>query len=104
MTEGKLVFTWNFPDGKERECLEFLIGQFCPELLRLGVQTDDAWYTQLGNGPQMTLVTRMDNTDAAQAFVSSSDFQELYGQLFDYAEDLNYRIAEAGPSSSGLLM
>ena len=65
MAEVKLVMTWDIQDGREREYIEFAVGEFGPGLLRLGLRITDAWYTQAGAGPQVTLGGLIDSAEAA---------------------------------------
>ena len=98
MAEVKLVMTWDIQDGKEREYIEFAVGEFGPGLLRLGMRITDAWYTQAGAGPQVTLGGLVDGADAARALMAGPDFQRLRERLFEYIEDFQWRIV--GPNSS----
>ncbi|HEY3230702.1 MAG TPA: hypothetical protein VGJ87_15875 [Roseiflexaceae bacterium] len=98
MAEVKLVMTWDIQDGKEREYIEFAVGEFGPGLLRLGMRITDAWYTQAGVGPQVTLGGLVDGADAARALMAGPDFQRLRERLFEYIEDFQWRIV--GPNSS----
>jgi hypothetical protein len=98
VAEVKLVMTWDIQDGKEREYIEFAVGEFGPGLLRLGMRITDAWYTQAGAGPQVTLGGLLDSAEAARALLSSPDFQRLRARLFEYIEDFRWRII--GPNSS----
>ena len=97
MAEVKLVMTWDIQDGKEREYIEFAVGEFGPGLLRLGMRITDAWYTQAGAGPQVTLGGLIDSAEAARALMSAADFLRLRERLFEYIEDFQWRIV--GPNS-----
>jgi len=98
VAEVKLVMTWDIQDGKEREYIEFAVGEFGPGLLRLGMRITDAWYTQAGVGPQVTLGGLVDGADAARALMAGPDFQRLRERLFEYIVDFQWRIV--GPNSS----
>jgi len=98
VAEVKLVMTWDIQDGKEREYIEFAVGEFGPGLLRLGMRITDAWYTQAGVGPQVTLGGLVDGADEARALMAGPDFQRLRERLFEYIEDFQWRIV--GPNSS----
>jgi len=98
VAEVKLVMTWDIQDKKEREYIEFAVGEFGPGLLRLGMRITDAWYTQAGAGPQVTLGGLLDSVEAAHALMAGADFQRLRDRLFEYIEDFQWRII--GPNSS----
>ncbi|MFL5801369.1 MAG: hypothetical protein ACJ8CR_06465 [Roseiflexaceae bacterium] len=98
MAKVKLVMTWDIQDGKEREYIEFAVGEFGPGLLRLGMSITDAWYTQAGTGPQVTLGGLLDSAETARVLMAGADFQRLRERLFEYIEDFQWRII--GPNSS----
>ena len=89
--------TWDIQDGKEREYIEFAVGEFGPGLMRLGMRITDAWYTQAGAGPQVTVGGLLDSAEAARALMVGPDFARLRERLFEYIEDFRWRIA--GPNS-----
>jgi hypothetical protein len=97
VAEVKLVMTWNIQDGKEREYIEFAVGEFGPGLMRLGMRITDAWYTQAGAGPQVTVGGILDSAATARALIAGPDFQRLRERLFEYIEDFRWRIV--GPNS-----
>ena len=99
MAEVKLVMTWDIQDGKEREYIEFAVGEFGPGLTRLGMRITDAWYTQAGAGPQVTVGGLLDSAEAARALIAGPDFQRLRQRLLEYIEDFRWRIVRP---SSGL--
>ncbi len=98
MAEIKLVMTWDIQDGKEREYIEFAVGEFGPGLMRLGMRITDAWYTQAGAGPQVTLGGLLDSAEAARMLMAGADFRRLSERLFEYVEGFQWRIV--GPNSS----
>jgi|GEM_PF-43450 len=100
--EVKLVMTWDIQDGKERDYIEFVVTEFGPGLLRLGMRITDAWYTQAGMGPQVIVGGLLENAAAAHTLMGSADFQRLRDRLFEYVEDFRWRIAK--PNNSGFQM
>ena len=99
MTEVKLIMTWDIQDGKEREYIEFVITEFGPALMRLGVRITDAWYTQAGSGPQVVVGGLLPNVEIARALMASAEFHRLRDRLFEYIEDFRWRITR--PNNSG---
>ena len=61
-------------------------------LTRLGMRITDAWYTQAGVGPQVTVGGLMDSSAAARALIAGADFQRLRDRLFEYVEGFDWRI------------
>jgi hypothetical protein len=98
VAEVKLVMTWDIQDGKEREYIEFAVGEFGPGLTRLGMRITDAWYTQAGAGPQVIVGGLIGSAEAARNLMATADFMRLRERLFEYIEDFQWRIV--GPNSS----
>ena len=49
----KLLMSWDIKSGLESTYFDFVVNEFAPGLLRLGVQPTEAWYTVYGSGPQI---------------------------------------------------
>lgn len=94
--------TWDIQDGKEREYIEFVVTEFGPGLLRLGMRITDAWYTQAGAGPQVIVGGVLESAESARTLMGSAEFQRLRDQLATYIEDFRWRITT--PSNSGFQM
>ena len=97
VAEVKLLMTWDIQEGKEREYIEFAVGEFGPGLTRLGMRITDAWYTQAGAAPQVTLAGLLDSAKAARSLISSADFRRLCDQLLEHVEDFQWQLI--GPNS-----
>ena len=48
----KLLMKWDIKPGHEQSYFEFVMQEFAPGLMRLGLQPTEAWYTVYGKGPQ----------------------------------------------------
>ena len=51
----KLVFSWNIKSDEEREYFEFIVQEFAPKIMRMGIRLTEAWYTVYGAGPQIIM-------------------------------------------------
>lgn len=98
MDTARLVMTWDIRDGKERDCIDFMVSDFGPGLLRLGMHISDAWYTQAGNGPQVVVFGDTSSAERARALLATPDFDRLREHLLDYAEHFACRITRPDPS------
>ena len=49
----KLLMSWDIKPGRESEYFEFVVRDYAPSMIRLGIQPTEAWYTIYGDGPQM---------------------------------------------------
>lgn len=95
MAEVKLVMTWNIQEEKERSYIEFAVNEFAPALGRMGLRITDAWYTQAGFGPHVTVAGLISGAEDAQILLKSSDFIGLQNQLLEFVEDFQWHILTA---------
>ncbi|MGC8780152.1 MAG: hypothetical protein ACP5UQ_04720, partial [Anaerolineae bacterium] len=49
----KLLMSWDIKAGREQPYFEFVVQDFAPGLMKLGLQPTEAWYTVYGKGPQI---------------------------------------------------
>lgn len=91
----KLIMTWDIQDDKERACVEFMVSELGPGLQRLGLKITEAWYTQVGTGPQITVAGTIATDAAARTLLDSADFERLRDRLLAYVEDFRYRLVRA---------
>ena len=47
----KLLMNWDIKTGHEQSYFEFVMQEFAPGLMRLGLQPTEAWYTVYGQRP-----------------------------------------------------
>ena len=75
----KLLMTWDLKPGHEPEYVEFIMREFGPAMVKMGLQPTDAWYTVYGEGPQ----------------VLAGGVTKLEAELFTHVEHYRRRIVEA---------
>ncbi|MBV7330467.1 hypothetical protein KFU94_19920 [Chloroflexi bacterium TSY] len=68
----QVQISYNWRDGKERECQEFLANKLAPGLAQLGFQFQDVQYTMWGNSPQIVGNGLVDTLSKAQEIFHSS--------------------------------
>ena len=49
----KLLMQWNIRSGHDSQYLEFVVSEFIPSIVRMGLQVVDAWYTLYGDQPEI---------------------------------------------------
>lgn len=91
----KLLMTWDILPGREQEYFEFVVRDFLPAIQRLGLETENAWFTMYGDQPQIMAAAQMNNFDGLQEILQSSEWDSLVKQLLDYVEDFQYKIVPA---------
>ena len=62
---------------------------------RLGLQTNQAWFTMYGDQPQIMAEALMPDLPEMQALLNSEDWDDLKLQLLDYVEDFEQKVVQA---------
>ena len=91
----KLLMTWDILPGQEQEYFEFVVRDFIPGMQRLGLQTNQAWFTMYGDQPQIMAEALMPDLPEMQALLNSEDWDDLKLQLLDYVEDFEQKVVQA---------
>jgi len=91
----KLLMTWDIKPGSETEYFEFIVKEFAPGMMKLGMQPTEAWYTLYGNGPQILTGSITEDLDSMHKILESDDWQQLQNKLFDYVANFNSKIVRA---------
>jgi len=91
----KLLMTWDLKDELEHSYLEFVMREFVPGLMRLGIQPTEAWYTVYGAGPQVLTGGVTDDLETMEEILGSEDWQELVTKLDGLVTSFQFKIIEA---------
>jgi len=91
----KLLMSWNIKEGKEQSYFEFIVREFAPGLMRLGIQPTEAWYTVYGEGPHMLTGGVADKLETMLQILESEEWKQLHSKLLEYVTDYNHKIVRA---------
>lgn len=91
----KILMSWDIKPGSESEYFEFIVREFAPGVMKLGVQPTEAWYTVFGDGPQILTGMVAEDLSTMQTVLTSNDWQKLQTKLFDYVNNFQYKIVRA---------
>jgi len=91
----KLLMTWNIRNGLEDEYFEFVMQEFAPGLLELGIQPTDAWYTAYGNRPQILTGAVAKDLGSLREALDSHKWRELKLELLTYVTDYSEKTIRA---------
>jgi hypothetical protein len=94
----KLLMSWNIQPGREDEYFEFVIRDFGPGLIALGVQPTDAWYTQYGDRPQILTGGVTEDLESLQRALASDEWRTLKTKLLTYVTDYKQKVIQASES------
>ena len=94
----KLLMSWDIRDGREQPYFEFIVREFAPKLMRLGLQPTEAWYTVYGSGPQILTGGVAKDSDTMDQILTSDDWQTLQEQLLRYVTNYKQKVIPASGS------
>jgi len=88
----KLLMSWDIKPGLEAIYFDFIINEFAPSLLRLGIQPTEAWYTVYGSGPQILTGGVVKDLDTMTSILDGEEWHELQSELLSYITNFEYRV------------
>ena len=91
----KLLMTWDIRPGKESEYFEFVVQEFAPKLVKLGVQPTEAWYTVYGEAPQILTGAVTEDRKTMDAILGGDEWKALRDKLLTYVNNFNYKVVTA---------
>ncbi len=93
----KLLMTWDIKPGQENEYFEFIVREFAPGMMRLGLRPTEAWYTVYGGGPQILTGAVTDNLDTMVKIINSEEWLALREKLAEYTTNFRHKVVRATP-------
>ena len=94
----KLLMSWDIKAGREQPYFEFIVREFAPKLMRLGLQPTEAWYTVYGDGPQILSGGVTSDLESMNVILSSDDWIALRDQLLTYVTNFDHKVVAASGS------
>lgn len=91
----KLLMSWDIKPGSESEYFEFVVREFAPGLMKLGIQPTEVWYTVVGDGPQILTGGVAEDLPTMKSILADKDWLDLKNKLFDYVTNFDYKIVRA---------
>lgn len=91
----KLLMSWDIRPGYESEYFEFLVREFAPGIMRLGLQPTEAWYTVYGDSPQILAGGVTEDLATMRRILNSPEWQELQDKLLSYVQNYEQKIVPA---------
>lgn len=88
----KVILTWNIRQGREQEYFGFVVGEYLPQLNRLGLELTDAWATIYGDDPQILVGALMPDLEHARTMMNSETWHTLNAQLEEYVSDFKVKV------------
>lgn len=85
----KLLMQWDIRVGREQDFSEFVVREFAPRLMQLGIEPSEVLYTMYGEGPQMLTLGAVESPEKLANILQGSGWQKLHVKLLTYVT--NYR-------------
>ena len=91
----KLIMSWDIKTDEEPAYFEFMVQEFAPRVMKLGMRPTEAWYTVYGSGPQIITVGEAPDRETVNRALESPEWAELLEKLQGFVTDYKQRIIEA---------
>lgn len=91
----KLLLGWNIIAGHESEYFDFIVQQFEPSLLAMGLQTTDVWYTTYGEWPQIVTGVVASDLESMLRVLDSERWYALKERLLQHVSDYQQKVIPA---------
>lgn len=91
----KLLMSWDIKPGREQPYFEFVMQEFVPGLMRLGLQPTEAWYTVYGKCPQILTGVVTNDLETMRQVVNGKEWADLRTRLQQYVANFTQKIVEA---------
>jgi hypothetical protein len=91
----KILMSWDIRPGRETEYFEFVVREFAPGIMKLGIRPTEAWYTVYGNGPQILTGGVAEDFQTMQQILVTDEWNELLEKLLGYVTNFQHKIVAA---------
>ena len=91
----KLLMSWDIKPGRENEFFEFIMREFAPGTMKMGLKTTDVWYTIYGDGPQMQTEAVTEDLEAMRNIINSQEWKQLHAKLTNYVTNFRQKVVQA---------
>lgn len=85
---------WDIKSGREQEFSEFVVREFAPRLVKLGIEPTEILYTMYGDGPQMYTSVVVDSQQKLAKILNSDGWQNLHQKLLAYITNYSQKVIE----------
>ncbi|MCB0081648.1 MAG: hypothetical protein KDE54_18070 [Caldilineaceae bacterium] len=93
----KLLMQWDIKIGREQDFSEFMVREFAPRLMKLGIEPTEILYTMYGEGPQMYASVVVDSRERLLEVMQNESWKRLQSKLQAYVINYTQKIvADSG--------
>ena len=83
---------WDIRMGREQDFSEFVVREFAPRLMKLGIEPTEILYTMYGEGPQMYTSVVVDSRDKLSEILLSESWKRLHNKLLTYVTNYHQKV------------
>jgi hypothetical protein len=87
---------WDIRAGHEQPYFEFVMQEFAPGLMRLGLQPTEAWYTVFGSRPQILTGAVSADLESMRRILGTEDWRQLHTRLLEHVSNFSHKVIPAG--------
>ena len=87
----KLLMQWDIKMGREQEFSEFVVREFAPKLMQLGIEPSEVLYTMYGDGPQMLAIGAVESQEKLSVILESGSWETLHEKLQTYVTNYSHK-------------
>ena len=87
-----LLMCWDIKQGQENEFFEFIMREFAPGTMKMGLKTAQVWYTAFGDGPQMQTEAVTEDVETMREILRSNEWNELHERLLRFVSNYQQKI------------
>lgn len=91
----KLLMNWDIKAGHEQPYFEFVMQEFAPGLMRLGLQPTEAWYTVYGEAPQILTGAVTNDIQTMRRILDSDEWRQLRERLLEHVANFQTKVITA---------
>jgi hypothetical protein len=91
----KLLMSWDIKAGQEAAYFEFIVKEWAPGVMELGLKPTEAWYTVFGDGPQILTGGITEDLETMREILESEEWHNLQEKLFAFVTNFQQKIIPA---------
>ena len=88
----KLLVNWDIKPGQEMQFFQFIIQEFTPSMIRMGLKPTEAWYTVYGNAPQVLASGEAGDMETMEHIMRGKEWAELKEKLLTYVTNFRQEV------------
>ena len=88
----RLLMQWDIKMGREQDFSEFVVREFAPRLMQLGIEPSEVLYTMYGEGPQMLTMGVVESQEKLEEILRGNGWKKLHAKLLTFVTNYSQKI------------